>query len=58
MEVGLNESNTFQLAWKIQRGGREHYKIIAFGTIMHMEPFTHDAYRDTYTEDEHFKEVF
>nr|KUM48645.1 hypothetical protein ABT39_MTgene4660 [Picea glauca] len=25
---------------------------------MHMEPFTHDAYKEGYTEDEDFKEVF
>ena len=25
---------------------------------MHMEPFTHDAYKEEYTEDEDFKEVF
>ena len=25
---------------------------------MHMEPFTHDAYRESYTEDDDFKEVF
>jgi hypothetical protein len=25
---------------------------------MHMEPFTHDAYKEAYTEDEDFKEVF
>jgi hypothetical protein len=24
---------------------------------MHMEPFTHDAYKEAYTEDEDFKEV-
>ena len=25
---------------------------------MHMEPFTNDAYKEDYTEDEDFKEVF
>jgi hypothetical protein len=25
---------------------------------MHMDPFTHDAYKEAYTEDEDFKEVF
>ena len=25
---------------------------------MHMEPFIHDAYRETYSEDEDFKEVY
>ena len=33
-------------------------KIIALGTLMHMEHFTHDAYKDEYTKDEEFKEVF
>jgi hypothetical protein len=33
-------------------------KITALGTLMHMEPFTHDAYKEAYTEDEDFKEVF
>jgi hypothetical protein len=25
---------------------------------MHMEPFTHDTYKETYIEDVNFKEVF
>ena len=25
---------------------------------MHMDPFTHDAYREAYSEDEDFKEVY
>jgi hypothetical protein len=33
-------------------------KITALGTLMHMDPFTHDAYKEAYTEDEDFKEVF
>jgi hypothetical protein len=33
-------------------------KIISLGTLMHMDPFTHDAYREAYIEDEDFKEVF
>jgi hypothetical protein len=32
--------------------------IIALGILMHMEPFTHDAYREAYIEYEDFKEVF
>jgi hypothetical protein len=32
--------------------------MIVLGTLMHMDPFTHDAYKDTYTEDDDFKEVF
>ena len=33
-------------------------KIIALGTLMHIEPFTHDAYKEAYTKYEDFKEVF
>jgi len=33
-------------------------KIITFRTLMHMNPFTHDAYKNAYTKDEEFKEVF
>jgi hypothetical protein len=32
--------------------------IISLATLMHMDPFTHDAYKEAYTEDEDFKEVF
>jgi hypothetical protein len=32
-------------------------KITAMGTIMHMDPFTHDAYKEACIEDEEFKEV-
>jgi hypothetical protein len=33
-------------------------KITALETMMHMDPFTHDAYKEAYIEDEDFKEVF
>ena len=33
-------------------------KITSLGTLMHMEPFTHGAYKEAYTEYENFKEVF
>jgi hypothetical protein len=33
-------------------------KITALGTLMHVDPFTHDAYREVYIEDEDFKKVF
>jgi hypothetical protein len=26
-------------------------KIITLGTLIHMEPFTHDAYKEEYTKD-------
>jgi hypothetical protein len=33
-------------------------KITTLGTLMHMDPFTHDAYKEEDTKDEYFKEVF
>ena len=33
-------------------------KIIALGTLMIMEPFTDDAYREAYSEDKEFKKVY
>ena len=33
-------------------------KITSLGTLMHIEPFNHDAYREAYSDDEYFKEVF
>jgi hypothetical protein len=33
-------------------------KITALGTLMHMDPFTHYAYKEAYTKYEDFKEVF
>jgi len=33
-------------------------KVTTLGTLMHMESFTHDAYKEAYTKDEDFKEVF
>ena len=32
--------------------------IIALRTLMHMEPFIHDAYKEAYTEDEDLKEAY
>jgi hypothetical protein len=33
-------------------------KIISFKTIMHMEPFTQEAYKEKYPKDEDFKGVY
>jgi hypothetical protein len=30
-------------------------KITTLGTLIHMDPFTHDAYKEVYTEYEDFK---
>jgi hypothetical protein len=32
--------------------------ITTLGTLMHMKPFTNDAYKEAYIEHEDFKEVF
>ena len=33
-------------------------KITTSGTIMHMDPFIHDAYNEEYTKEEESKEAF
>ena len=33
-------------------------KITDLGALMHMESFTHDAYREAYSKGEDFKEVY
>jgi len=33
-------------------------KIKALGTLMHMKPFTHDAYKEAYSKDEDFMGAF
>jgi hypothetical protein len=33
-------------------------KVASLGAIMHMDPFTHEAYRYKYVEYEEFKEVY
>jgi len=32
--------------------------ITTFGTLIHMDTFTYDAYREAYSEDEYFKVVY
>jgi len=32
--------------------------ITTLGALMHMDPFTYDAYKEEYTKDDDFKEVF
>jgi hypothetical protein len=34
------------------------FNITSLGTLMHMDPFTHDVYIETCTKYEDFKEVF
>lgn len=50
------KGNTKKLVYILSRPPKSN--IIDLGTIIRMEPFTHDAYREVYTKDEDFKEVF
>jgi hypothetical protein len=34
------------------------YDTTYLGALMHIDPFNHDAYKERYTKDEDFKEVF
>jgi hypothetical protein len=47
---------TNRLAYMLSRPPTSN--ITALGTLMHMGNFTHDAYREAYTQDYDFKEVF
>jgi hypothetical protein len=51
-----NKSNTNRLKNMLSRPSIS--KITSLGTLMYMDPFTHDANKEAYTEDEDFKEVF
>jgi hypothetical protein len=58
----------FNLVIKYKRGNINNLEEILsqpatsnikdLGILMHTEPFTHDAYKEAYLEDEDFKEVF
>ena len=54
--IKYNKGSTNNLADMISRPPKSN--IIALGTLMHMEPFTHDVYKEAYSEDEDFKEVY
>jgi len=54
--VKYNKGNTNKLADMISRQPTSN--ITTLWTLMHMNPFTHDAYREAYSKDEDFKEVF
>jgi hypothetical protein len=47
--------NTNMLADMISRPPTSNIKTLR--TLMHLDPFTHDAYRGAYTKDEDFKGV-
>ena len=50
------KGSTYKMVDMLSRKPRT--KNIALGTLMHMEPFTHDAYKEVYIKDEDFKEAF
>jgi hypothetical protein len=54
--IKYKKGSTNNLAYMLSRPPTS--KITTLGTLMHMDPFTHDAYREAYTKDEDFKEVF
>jgi len=54
--IKYNKGNTNNLADMLSWPPTS--KITYFGTLMHMDPFNHDAYKEAYTEYEDFKEVF
>jgi hypothetical protein len=47
---------TNKLAYMLSRPPTS--KITTLGNLIHMDPFTHDAYKEAYTKYEYFKEVF
>ena len=56
MVIKYKKGSTNKLADMLSRPLKS--KITTLGTLMHMETFTHDAYKEAYIEDEDFKEVF
>jgi hypothetical protein len=50
------KGNTNKLAHMLSRPPKSN--IITLGTLMHMDPFIHDAYKEAYIEYENFKDVF
>jgi len=54
--IKYKKANKNKLAYMLSRSPTS--KITTLGTLMHMESFTHDAYKEAYSEDEDFKEVY
>ena len=54
--VKYKKGNTNKLVDMLSRPPTS--KITTLGNLMHMEPFTHDAYREACIKYEDFKEVF
>jgi hypothetical protein len=53
--IKYKKGNTNKLADMLSRPPTSN--IISLETLMHLEPFTHDAYIETYLEDEDYEEV-
>jgi hypothetical protein len=56
LAIKYKKGSTHKLADMLSRPPTS--KITALRILIHMEPFTHDAYKEAYIEDEDFKEVF
>jgi len=54
--IKYNKRRKNKLAKMISRPPTSN--ITTLGTLMHMDPFTRDAYREAYLEDDDFKEVY
>ena len=50
------KGNTNKLADMLSR--LSTLNITAFGNLMHIDPFTHDAYREAYSKDKDLKELY
>jgi hypothetical protein len=54
--ITYKKSSTNKLTYILSRPPTNN--IIDFETLIHMDPFTHDEYKEAYIEYENFKEVF
>ena len=54
--IEYKKGNTNKLAYMLSRPPTSN--ITTLGTLIHTEPFIHDAYIEAYSKDEDFKEVY
>jgi len=54
--INYKKGSTNKLAYMLSKPLTSN--ITTLGTLMHMDPFTHDAYKEAYTKYEDLKEVF
>jgi hypothetical protein len=54
--IKYKKGGTNKLVWMLSRPTTSN--ITTLGTLMHMDPFTHDEFKESYIENENFKEVF